>query len=92
MATPILGLHSATPKVTDPCATSRHSVEGKRLTRRANWVEGWWENIDSKPIYIRDREHLKRVCQEVSKRTGRTIIPKAFMKPASQGKGFEWSF
>lgn len=77
---------------TDQYGTSRHSVEGKRVARKANWIEGWWENIAPEPIYIRDKAHLKQVCLEQSKRTGRTIIPKAFCKPASQGRGIEWSY
>lgn len=92
MATPILGLHSATPRTIDPYGTAKRSVEGKRVSRSRDWVRGTWENIGPNPIFIKDKEHLKQVCLAESKRTGRTIIPKAFVKPASQGKGIEWAF
>ncbi len=80
------------PPVSDLYGTSRHSVEGKSIARKQNWVEGWWENISFKPIYIKDKEHLKQVCVEEGRKQGRTIIPKAFVKAKSQGKGIEWSY
>ena len=70
----------------DPYGSSRHSVEGKRVARKLDTVEGWWENIDRDPIYIKDREHLKRECNK------RGVIPRAFSKSKSQGKGLEWSY
>jgi hypothetical protein len=70
----------------DPYATSKRSVEARRLVRKENWVEGWWENIDHEPIYIKDKEQLKRECDK------RGLIPKAFAKPRSQGKGLEWTY
>ena len=76
----------------DIYGTCRSSQEGKKVMRSANWVEGWWENIGPQPIFIHDKYHLKQVCEEESRRTGRTIIPKAFTKSKSQGKGIEWSF
>lgn len=75
----------------DPMATSKRSVEGRRLSRKTDWVEGWWENIAPQPIYIKDKYHLKEVCKKYSTKD-REIIPKAFIKPKSQGKGYEWSF
>lgn len=80
MAMAIIQRHS------DPYATSKRSVEAKRLVRKENWVEGWWENIDKTPLYIKDKEHLKRECNK------RGLIPKCFAKPKSQGKGLEWTF
>lgn len=71
---------------------ARHSVEGKRVQKQRDWVRGWWEHIGPEPIFIEDKYHLKKVCLAESKRTGRVIIPKAFIKPASQGKGIEWNF
>lgn len=70
----------------------RSSVEGKRTARKADTVEGWWEDLGPNPIYIRDKYHLKQVCQDIEKRTGKRLIPKMFLKPTSQGKGLEWSF
>lgn len=81
-----------TNKVDDPYGTSRRSNEGKRVARKTDWVSGWWENIGPKPIYIRDKQHLKQVCLEYGKKTGRTIIPKAFLKSESQGGSITWSF
>lgn len=76
----------------DPYGTSRRSIEGRRVARKNNWVEGYWENIGPKPIYCRTKEDVKAACLAESKRQGRTIIPKSFMKPSSQGKGIEWNF
>ena len=92
MAIPVLGSHSATAKSLDPHGTGRSSPEGKRVQRSKDWVRGYWECLGPKPIFIEDKYHLKRVCEEIEKRTGRKLIPKAFMKSASQGKGVEWSF
>ena len=76
----------------DPYGTSKRSEEGRRIKRSSDYVRGWWENLGPEPIFIQDKYHLKRVCQEIERRTGNTFIPKMFMKPRSQGKGFEWSF
>jgi len=70
----------------DPYGTCKRSVEGKRVARKPDYVEGWWENIDREPLYIKDRAHLKQECQK------RGVIPKIFSKPASQGKGLEWTY
>ena len=70
----------------DPFGTMRRSVEGKRAARNQDYVRGWWENIDKEPIFIEDKEHLKRECQR------RGLIPKMFAKEKSQGKGLEWSY
>jgi hypothetical protein len=70
----------------------KRSEEGRRVARRPDVVEGWWDNISSEPVYIKDKYHLKQVCQEQSRRTGREIIPRMFAKTKSQGKGIEWSF
>lgn len=78
--------------IEDAFGTSKRSSEGRRIKRSPHYVEGWWENISAKPIFIKDRQHLKEVCLAESKRTGRTIIPKMFAKPKSQGKGFEWTY
>ena len=64
----------------------KRSEEGKRTNRKSDYVEGYWENIASTPIYIKDKHHLKEECQK------RGVIPKIFAKPKSQGKGVEWSF
>lgn len=71
---------------------ARHSTEGKRTQRKSDWVQGWWEHICPEPIYVNDKYELKKICQAESRRTGRTIIPKAFMKWRSDGKGIAWNF
>jgi hypothetical protein len=48
-----------------------------------SWIEGWYEHIDTKPIYIRDKHQLIRECES------RGLLARAFMKPKSRGKGFE---
>lgn len=47
------------------------------------WVKGYWEHIDTKPIYIESKKQLFHECEK------RGMMPRAFMKPKSQGKGFE---
>lgn len=76
----------------DRYGTFKNSEEGRRVGRQGNWIEGWWENISDRPVYVRDKYELKRICEAESRRTGRVIIPKAFAKRASQGNGVEWSF
>jgi len=92
MATPVLGQHSAVATSLDPYGTSRRSVEGERVKKQRDWVRGTWENIGPKPVFIRDKHHLKEVIMAENKRTGKNLIPKAFMKSSSQGKGVEWNF
>jgi len=76
----------------DPYGTMRSTPEGRRTAGQQNWVRGWWENITPQPVFIEDKYHLKQVCQAYSKQIGKDVIPKAFAKPKSQGKGIEWSF
>lgn len=71
---------------------AKHSIEGKRLARKKDWVSGWWEHIDKEPVFVRDKYELKKICLEVGRREGRTIIPRAFAKVKSDGKGLEWNF
>jgi hypothetical protein len=70
----------------DPYGTTRHSTEGRRVARKKDVVEGWWENIDKEPIYIKDKYHLKEECNK------RGVIPRMFAKSKSQGRGLEWSY
>jgi len=70
----------------------KRSEEGKRTARKTDPVEGWWENLGPSPIYIRDKYHLKKVCERIEQETGRRLIPRMFAKAKSQGKGLEWSF
>lgn len=48
-----------------------------------DWVKGVWTDIGPEPIYIESKEHLFQECEK------RGVMPRAFMKPKSQGKGFE---
>lgn len=64
----------------------KRSEEGKRQNRKSDYVSGVWENITDKPIYIKDKEHLKKICDKYG------VIPKIFAKAKSQGKGVEWNF
>lgn len=69
--------------------TCKSSEAGRQVARSNNWVEGYWETLG---CHIKDKQHLKQVCQDIERKTGNKFIPKAFMKPSSQGKGVEWSF
>ena len=48
-----------------------------------DWVKGVWTDIGPEPIMIESKEHLIRECEK------RGVMPRAFMKPKSQGQGFE---
>lgn len=48
-----------------------------------NNYSGWYEHIAAKPIYIRDKAHLKEECSK------RGLMARSLMKPKSQGKGYE---
>jgi len=64
----------------------KRSPEGRRLSRKKDTVQGWWDNITTEPIYIHDKYHLKEVCRK------HNVIPRMFAKSKSQGKGLEWDF
>jgi len=48
-----------------------------------DWVKGVWTDIGPEPIKIESKEHLFRECEK------RGVMPRAFIKPRSQGVGFE---
>lgn len=51
-----------------------------------DWIKkGVWEHIDPKQpnMKLNSKEELRRECEK------RNMIPKAFLKPKSQGKGYE---
>lgn len=81
-----------TQQTLDPYGNQRNTPEGRRVAGQKNWVRGWWEHILPEPVFVEDKYHLKKICQDYSKKVGRDVIPKAFAKPRSQGKGYEWSF
>ena len=64
------------------CAEKEYSADTPYVKTDA-WVKGYWEHIDSKPIYIESKAHLFHECEK------RGVIPRAFMKPRSRGPGFE---
>lgn len=76
----------------DELGQCKSSSEGRATMRQRDWIRGWWEHIGPEPVFIRDKQHLKQVCQAESRRTGRIIIPRAFAKPKSDGRGIEWTF
>lgn len=47
------------------------------------WVEGWYEHIGPEPIYIESKKQLFEECEKHGN------MPRAFLKPKSQGKGYE---
>ena len=47
------------------------------------WVKGYWEHLGPQPVYIESKKHLFAECEK------RGVMPRAFMKPKSQGRGFE---
>lgn len=69
----------------DECVEMQEAPQSPAI-RTDSWIEGMWEHIDTKPIYIRNKQHLYEEC------TKRGQIPKAFMKPKSQGKGMEFKW
>lgn len=64
-----------------PKAQPRKSVHYKS----GDCYKGWYEHIDTEPIYIESKQHLRRECEK------RGVLAKALLKPKSQGKGWEMS-
>jgi hypothetical protein len=67
----------------DHCEECVESAQSTTAIHTHDWVRGYWEHIDKEPIYIESKEHLIHECEK------RGVMPRAFMKPKSQGKGFE---
>lgn len=76
----------------DHFGQARHTIEGRRTARKSDYVEGWWENVMSYPVFVKDKYELKRICEAEGRRQGRVIIPRIFAKTKSQGRGIEWTF
>jgi len=56
-----------------------------------DWIkEGTWEHIDPRNpnLKFNSKEELQDYCRKMST-SERDLIPKAFLKPKSQGKGYE---
>ena len=56
-----------------------------------DWIkQGVWEHIDPRNPDLRfnSKDELLDYCEKMSNEE-RDLIPKAFMKPKSQGKGYE---
>jgi len=73
----------------DHCPKCREEAINKNKSaayNSNNWVRGWWEHLDTNPIYIESKEHLIRECIKRGK------IPKAFSGPKSRGKGIELKY
>ena len=58
-------------------------VRSDFMVNTERWVAGVYEHIAEEPIYIRDKQHLFAECDK------RGVVPRAFMKRKSQGKGIE---
>ena len=68
----------------DTCAWCTNNRSTVRINTES-WVPGLYEHIDKQPIYIESKEHLFHECEK------RGLLAKAFMKPKSQGQGYEHS-
>lgn len=66
----------------DHCPKCHKEEEGIAIQTH-DWVKGVWTDIGPEPIKIESKEHLFRECEK------RGVMPRAFMKPRSQGPGFE---
>ena len=36
------------------------------LQAKRDWthrIEGWWRDFDDKPVYVRDKSHLRELCK-----------------------------
>ena len=64
----------------DKCVSEKNEATAVHTN---DWVKGYWEHIGPEPIYIESKEQLIRECEK------RGVMPRAFMKPKSQGPGFE---
>jgi hypothetical protein len=65
------------------CKMCEHDMKQATAIHTHDWVKGIWTDIAPEPIYIESKEHLFRECEK------RGVMPRAFMKPRSQGAGFE---
>lgn len=50
-------------KTKSPCCDSASTVIIKGTSYHP-FPEGFWEHIAAEPIYVHDKPHLKRLCQE----------------------------
>lgn len=67
----------------DHCPKCEEESTTSTAVHTHDWVKGVWTDIAPEPIYIESKEHLFRECEK------RGVMPRAFMKPKSQGAGFE---
>lgn len=67
----------------DHCPKCREESNKTAAVHTHDWVKGVWTDIAPEPIYIESKEHLFRECEK------RGVMPRAFMRPKSQGQGFE---
>jgi hypothetical protein len=67
----------------DKCSECEKDVKHSIHVNTGAWVEGWWDHIDREPIYISSKKQLLDECEK------RGLMARAFMKPKSQGRGFE---
>ena len=65
------------------CPSCQETIQNTIHINTNEWVKGYYDNIDSQPIYIDSKEQLINECEK------RGCYAKAFMKPKSQGKGYE---
>ena len=57
--------------------------ENTLMINTGEWAKGWYEHIDTNPVYIDSKAHLKRECEK------RGLVARALAKHKSQGKGLE---
>lgn len=52
---------------TAPCPQCGGKAKMVILQAKRDWtwrIEGWWEDFDEKPVYVRDKRHLKELCKK----------------------------
>ena len=64
------------------CIKEQHYPDVPNINT-GEWVKGYYEHIDTDPIYIESKQHLIQECKK------RGLYAKAFLKHKSQGKGLE---
>ena len=67
----------------DHCPECYQAVKQTMRVNTYDWVKGYWDGIDSEPIYIESKQQLIEECEK------RGQYARAFMKPKSRGKGYE---
>jgi len=72
-----------------PVCKKEREEEQEKHTLHINtseWVKGWYEHIDTAPVYIDSKTQLAKECEK------RGLYAKAILKRNSQGRGHKHKY